>query len=94
MAYLLLVAMLFFFWFKVYNTSKVVIPLQGLMLLQSYGSKILYFVAGAQRYSLLAGKAPSRLHRAFRPKTSKAYYVMFKVFVAFCILMGVSLRHL
>ena len=56
--------------------------------------KILYFVVGTQKYSSLAGKASSRLHRAFRPKTSRAYCAMFKVFVAFCVLMGVSLRHL
>ena len=42
----------------------------------------------------LAGKAMSRLHLAFRPKTSKAYSSMFRVFIAFCIYMKVALHHL
>ena len=42
----------------------------------------------------LAGKAMSCLYLAFRPKTSKAYSAMFRVFVAFCIYMKVSLQYL
>ena len=42
----------------------------------------------------LAGKAMSRLHLAFRPKTSKVYTAMFRVFLAFCIYMKVTLQHL
>ena len=33
----------------------------------------------------LFASATSRLHQAFRPKTSAAYTSMFKLFVAFCI---------
>ena len=39
----------------------------------------------------LSAKATSRLHDAFRPKTKKAYSIMLRAFVAFCILMNVQL---
>ena len=39
----------------------------------------------------LSARATFRLHEAFRPKTKKAYAVMFRAFVAFCIIMKVSL---
>ena len=55
---------------------------------------MLYFVAGAQLVDPLAGKAMSHIHLAFRPKTSKAYTAMFRVFLAFCIYMKVSLQQL
>ena len=39
----------------------------------------------------LSARATSRLYEAFRPQTKKAYAVMFRAFVAFCIIMKVSL---
>ena len=38
-----------------------------------------------QALTSLSAKASDRLHLAFRPKTYKAYHVMFRTFVAFCI---------
>ena len=70
------------------------IPAAGAHMFMVISLKILYFVVGTQKYSSLTGKASSRLHQAFRPKTSRAYSAMFKVFVAFCVLMKVSLHHL
>ena len=55
---------------------------------------MLYFVVGAQLVDPLAGKAMSRLHLAFRPKTCKAYTAMFRVFLAFCIYMKVAVQPL
>ena len=40
---------------------------------------------------VLSAKATSRLHDAFRPKTKKAYSMMFRAFMAFCIIMNVQL---
>ena len=40
---------------------------------------------------VLSARATSSLHDAFRPKTQKAYSLMFRAFVAFCIIMKVSL---
>ena len=42
----------------------------------------------------LAGKVASHMLLPFRPKTNETYSVMFKVFLAFCIHMEVSLHHL
>ena len=42
----------------------------------------------------LSTQASSRIATAFRPKTRKAYTMMFKVFLAFCLLMKVSLSNL
>ena len=55
---------------------------------------MLYFVVGTQLVDPLAGKAMSRLHLTIRPKTSKAYSSMFRVFIAFCIYMKVALHYL
>ena len=42
----------------------------------------------------LSTQASSRVATAFRPKTRKAYTMLFKVFIAFCLLMKVSLSNL
>ena len=38
----------------------------------------------------LSRRATDRTQEAFRPKTRQAYIKMFKVFLAFCIYMGVA----
>ena len=40
--------------------------------------------------SSLSKKAASRTHAAFRPKIRQAYFRMFRIFLAFCICMDVS----
>ena len=40
---------------------------------------------------VLSAKATSRLHDALRPKTKKAYSMMFRAFVAFCLIMNVQI---
>ena len=38
----------------------------------------------------LSASVSSHLQDAFRPKTKRAYYMMFGVFIVFCIIMKVS----
>ena len=52
--------------------------------------QLLCFVSDNVALSLLSKKAASRTHAAFRPKTRQAYFRMFKIFLAFCICMDVS----
>ena len=40
----------------------------------------------------LTARAACRLHQAFIPKTKRAYTSMFKVFMAFCIVMKVAIH--
>ena len=42
---------------------------------------------------MLTSLASQRLHEAFRPKTKKAYSAMFRVFMAFCIVMEVAIEN-
>ena len=41
----------------------------------------------------LSTQASSRVADAFRPKTRRAYTMMFKVFIAFCIIMKIPLSN-
>ena len=52
--------------------------------------QLLCFVSDNVALSSLSKKAASRTHAAFRPKTRQAYFRMFKIFLAFCICMDVS----
>ena len=52
--------------------------------------QLLCFVSEDIALSLLSTKAASRTHAAFRPKTRQAYVRMFRIFLAFCICMDVS----
>ena len=53
---------------------------------------MLYCVVDNRRMQHLVQKASTRVGKAFRPKTQAAYTAMFKkVFIAFCIHMGVQL---
>ena len=42
----------------------------------------------------LSTQASSHVAAAFRPKTRRAYTMMFKVFIAFCIMMKISLSNI
>ena len=52
--------------------------------------QLLCFVSGNVVLKSLSKKAAVRTQAAFRPKTRQAYFRMFKVFLAFCICMDVS----
>ena len=52
--------------------------------------QLLCFVSDNVALSSLSKKAANRKHAAFRPKTRQAYLRMFRIFLAFCICMGVS----
>ena len=52
--------------------------------------QLLCFVSGNVVLKSLPKKAAVRTQAAFRPKTRQAYFRMFKVFLAFCICMDVS----
>ena len=52
---------------------------------------ILCFVLGHSKLEALTAQAMSRLSSAFRPSTQAAYTSMFRVFIAFCIYMRVSM---
>ena len=55
-------------------------------------NSILYFVVGSLALQSLSKRAASRTQAAYRPKTKKAYTRMFKVLLAFCICMKVSIE--
>ena len=52
---------------------------------------ILYFVVGGGAMSNLSRGASLRLQKAFRPKTHRSYYFMFRIFMAFCVFMAISM---
>ena len=52
---------------------------------------ILCFVLVHSKLEALTAQAISRLSSAFRPSTQAAYTSMFRVFIAFCIYMRVSM---
>ena len=52
--------------------------------------QLLCFVSDNVALRPLSKKAANRTHAAFRPKTRQAYFRMFRIFVAFCICMDVS----
>ena len=54
---------------------------------------MLYFVVGRGALSQLSLDASVRLKMAFRPKTSQCYRMLFRTFVAFCIVMKISVLH-
>ena len=56
-------------------------------------NSILYFVVGSIALQALSEKAASRTQAAYRPKSTKAYTRMFKVFLAICIYMEVALKY-
>ena len=52
--------------------------------------QLLCFVSDNVALSSLSEKAANRTHAAFRPKRRQAYFRMFRIFLAFCICMDVS----
>ena len=52
--------------------------------------QLLCFVSDNMALKSLSEKAATRTHAAFRPKTRQAYFRMFRIFLAFCICMDVS----
>ena len=54
---------------------------------------MLYFVVVRGALSQLSVDASVRLKMAFRPKTSQCYRMLFRTFVAFCIVMKISVFH-
>ena len=53
---------------------------------------MLYFVSDNQKLKRLSTKANARLKGAFRPSTAKAYSVMFRTFVSFCVYMSIAVE--
>ena len=53
---------------------------------------MLYFVSENQKLRKLSTKANARLKQAFRPSTAKAYGVMFRTFVSFCVYMSTAVE--
>ena len=53
---------------------------------------MLYFVSDDQKLKRLSTKANARLKGAFRPSTAKAYSVMFRTFVSFCVYMSIAVE--
>ena len=54
---------------------------------------MLYFVVGRGTLSQLSRDAYTRLHGAFRPKTSQCYSMLFRTFLAFCVYMKVCVTN-
>ena len=53
---------------------------------------MLYFVSDNQKLKRLSTKANARLKEAFRPSTAKAYGVMFRTFVSFCVYLSIAVE--
>ena len=53
---------------------------------------MLCFFVGRGALSQLSRNAYTRLHGAFRPKTSQCYSMLFRTFLAFCVYMQVSVK--
>ena len=52
--------------------------------------QLLWFVSNSVALKSLSEKAATRTQAAFRPKTRQTYFRMFRIFLAFCICMDVS----
>ena len=48
-------------------------------------------LSGAVELNQLSQAATQSLHQAYRPKTQRCYYILFRTFVAFCLFMHIKL---